>query len=65
MTKTRMGIGSVTFPTMGPIRGKYVFLMSKSRNLCMISISYSYESLILLFSFKEYAYELGRTPDTN
>ena len=31
----------------------------------MISISYSYESLILLLSWKEYAYELGRTPDTN
>ena len=50
MTKTRKGVGSVTFPSIGPIRGQYVFLMSNSRNVCMLSINYSYESLILLFS---------------
>ena len=41
MTKTKMGVGSVTFPSIGPIRGQCVFLMSKSRNVCMISINYS------------------------
>ena len=41
MTKTRMRVGSVTLPSRGPIRGQCLFLMSKSRNLCMISISYS------------------------
>ena len=28
-----MGVGSVTFPSMGPIRDQYVFLMSNPRNL--------------------------------
>ena len=47
MIKTSMGVGSVTFPSMGPIRDQYVFLLSKSRNLFMISIIYSFESHIL------------------
>ena len=39
--------------------------MSTSRNVYTFSISHFYESLNLLFSWKEYAYELYRTPDTN
>ena len=55
-----MWVGSVTSPCMGLIRGQYVFLMSASRNLYVFYQS-SYELLILLFSWKEYAYELCRT----
>ena len=38
LTQTRIGVGSVTFSRMGPMRGQYVFLISKSRNLCTFSI---------------------------
>ena len=33
LTQTGIGVGSVTFPRTEPMRGQYVFLMSKSRNL--------------------------------
>ena len=41
MTKTRMGIPSVTFPSMGPIRVQCVSLMSKSRNFYQLFLSHS------------------------
>ena len=65
MTKTRMGVGSDTFMSMVPIRGQYVFLISKFRKVYIISTNYSHELLILLFSSKEYAYKLDRTLETN
>ena len=33
LTETRMGVSCITFPAMGPRRGQYAFLMSKSRTL--------------------------------
>ena len=33
LTQIRMGLGCVTFPGIGPRRGQYAFLMSKSRML--------------------------------
>ena len=30
LIQTRMRVGSITFPIMGPMRGQYVFLMTKS-----------------------------------
>ena len=36
--RTRMWVGSVTFPGMGPIKDHYVLLMSKCRNLYMFSV---------------------------
>ena len=31
LTQKRMGLGCITFPGIGPRRGQYAFLMSKSR----------------------------------
>ena len=42
LTQTRIGIGSVTSPRMGPMRGQYAFLISKSRNWCSFSIDNYY-----------------------
>ena len=39
LTKLRMGVGCITFPGMGPRRGQYAFLMSKSRMLYMYAFS--------------------------
>ena len=39
LTKTRMWVGSVTFPSMGPFKGHYVLLMSKCRHLYKFSLS--------------------------
>ena len=33
LTQTRIGVSSVTVPSMGPMRGHYVFLIPKSRNV--------------------------------
>ena len=33
LTQIRMGLGCITFPGIGPRRGQYAFLMSKSRML--------------------------------
>ena len=33
MTQLRMGVGCITFLRMGPRRGQYAFLMSKSRKV--------------------------------
>ena len=42
MTQTGMGVGSVTFPRMEPIRGHYVFPMSKFRNVYTFCIDNYY-----------------------
>ena len=31
MTQSRIGVGCITFPRVGPRRGQYAFLMSQSR----------------------------------
>ena len=41
LTQTRMGIGSALFPGTGPMKGQYVFLMSKS-SLYIFSIDNYY-----------------------
>ena len=33
LTQIRMGLGCITFPGIGPRRGQYAFLVSKSRML--------------------------------
>ena len=33
LTQIRMGLGCITFPGIGPRRGQYAFLMSKTRML--------------------------------
>ena len=38
LTKTRMELGSATFPSMGPIKGQFDLLIQISRNLYMFSI---------------------------
>ena len=43
LIQIRMGVGSATFPIMGPMRGQYVFLMTK------IYIFMLFLLLILLF----------------
>ena len=35
LTQTRMGVGRVTFPSKGPMRGQYVFHMTKSQSFRM------------------------------
>ena len=35
LIQIRIGVGSVTLPIMGPLRGQYVFLMTKSIFLCV------------------------------
>ena len=47
LIQIRIGVGSVTFPIMGPIKGQYVFLMTKSIFLCFFLL------LILLFWVNE------------
>ena len=43
LIQIRIGVGSATFPIMGPMRGQYVFLMKN------IHIFMLFSSLILLF----------------
>ena len=38
LKQTRIGASSVTVPSMGPMRGQYVFNIPKSRNLYTFSI---------------------------
>ena len=38
LTQTRIGVSSVAVPSMGPMRGQYVFHIPKSRNLYTFSI---------------------------
>ena len=32
LTQTRLGVGRVTLPSYGPMRGQYIFFMSKSQS---------------------------------
>ena len=41
LTQARMGVGRVTFLSIGPMRGQYVFLMAKYV-LCMDVFYFSY-----------------------
>ena len=51
VTQTRIGVSSVTVPSMGPMRGQYVFLIPKSRNVYTFSIfSYSYNDSAFYFT---------------
>ena len=57
LTQIRMGLGCIIFPGIGPGRGQYAFLMSKSRILMhfqLLIIVLSFFSL--LFSWNGYAY---------
>ena len=45
LTQIRMGLGCITFPDIGPRRGQYAFLMSKSRMLM------HFQSLIIVLGF--------------
>ena len=42
LIQIRMGVGSATFPIMGPLRGQYVFLMTK------IHIFYAFPSFNII-----------------
>ena len=42
LNRTRIGIGSITFPRIGPMRGHYVFLISEYINVCTFSIDNYY-----------------------
>ena len=45
LAQTRMGFGRVTLPSKGPMRGQYVFLMTKSQSFYILfSISISGDS---------------------
>ena len=58
VTQNRMGVGSVTFPCKGPMRGQFVFLMTKSQSfyICFVfsiiisrdSASYFNEMIMLV-----------------
>ena len=45
LTQVRMGLGCITFPGIGPRRGQYAFLMSKSRMLM------HFQPLIIVLGF--------------
>ena len=46
LTQIRMGLGCITFPGIGPRRGQYAFLMSKSRMLI------HFQPLIIVLGFQ-------------
>ena len=45
LTQIRMGLGCITFPGIGPRRGQYAFLMSKTRTLM------HFQPLIIVLGF--------------
>ena len=45
LTQIRMGLGCIIFPGIGPGRGQYAFLMSKSRILML------FQPLIIVLRF--------------
>ena len=45
LTRIRMGLGCITFPVIGPRKGQYAFLMSKTRMLM------HFQSLIIVLRF--------------
>ena len=49
LTQTTIGVSSVTVPSMGPMRGQYVFLIPKSRNVYTFSI-FNYNDLAFYFT---------------
>ena len=63
--QTRMGFGRVTLPSKGPMRGQYVFLMTKSRSFYILfSISISGDSasyFIEMFMLISLEYTLAQT----
>ena len=42
LIQIRMGVGSVTFPIMGPISGQYVYIVTKSIFLVCVFFQYYY-----------------------
>ena len=51
LTQIRMGLGCITVPGVGPRRGQYAFLMSKSRMLIyfqLLIIVLGFQPLIFL-----------------
>ena len=50
LTQIRMGLGCITFPGIGPRRGQYAFLMSKSRMLM------HFQPLIIVLGFSAFCF---------
>ena len=51
LIQIRIGVGSVTFPFMGPMRGQYVFLMTNCIFLCVCVFFFLF--LLILFWVNE------------
>ena len=52
LTQTRMGYGSLTFQSMGPMTGHYTFHMSKSGFLCVFDFLLLFWVIQLFFFFE-------------
>ena len=66
LTQARMGVGRVTFLSIGPMRGQYVFLMAKYvLFMDVFYFSYYFHRLSLFITLKWVAYYFGRYPDSN
>ena len=67
MIQIKLMVGSVTFSSMGPMRGKYVFLMTKCYIYMYIFSTFSFIVLehVASFYLNNCSYWLGKYPDSN